>query len=129
MSISYYPKVCNLCGGKVIYTKKKNITRNETEHIYFCTACHAYVGATKDKYRRARGILANKPMRRLRRKCHEVFDNMWEIPSERRILYDKLAEQLGVVPEDCHFAYFDMETLQKAYDIIVSWRSEPNVFR
>ena len=47
--IDKYPTVCNLCGGKVIYTSNARIYGKEygSGKCYLCTNCGAYVGTHK----------------------------------------------------------------------------------
>lgn len=128
--IDLHPKVCNLCGGKVVYIENSQIYGKSygSGYCYFCTNCHAFVGTHKDRPRKAMGILADKSMRVWKRRCHNLFDSMWETRQQRQFLYEKLAKALNISVEDCHFGYFDVPVLQKAYDIIRSWRSDVNVF-
>lgn len=128
--IDLHPKVCNLCGGKVVYIENSQIYGKSygSGYCYFCTKCHSFVGTHKDKPRKAMGILANKSMRVWKRRCHKVFDSMWQTHQQRQFLYEKLAKALNIRVEDCHFGYFDVPMLQKSYDIIRGWRSDVNVF-
>lgn len=54
--INLYPEVCNLCGGKVIYTDNKNIYHGKSYgsgKCYICTNCGAYVGTHKPRPKEA----------------------------------------------------------------------------
>ena len=57
------------------------------------------------------GILANKEMRDMKIKCHELFDKEWKKeknrPKARKAAYKNLAHRLGIKVRDCHFGYFD----------------------
>lgn len=125
--INLYPTTCNLCGGKVIYTSNAQIYGKEygSGKCYYCTCCHAYVGTHKPNPRIALGILADAEMRAMKMKCHELFDSMWKgKPSKganknpRQKLYKWLAEELNIPVSECHFGYFDMNMLNKAYEIL-----------
>ena len=63
--IDKYPTVCNLCGGKVIYTSNARIYGKEygSGKCYLCTNCGAYVGTHKPRPREALGLLADAKMR------------------------------------------------------------------
>lgn len=128
--IDVHPTVCNICGGRVVFIENKQIYGKSrgSGYCYFCTKCHAYVGTHKNKPRKALGILANREMRLWKRRCHGVFDVLWQNNKERNFLYNKLAKALDIPAEDCHFGYFDVGMLQKAYDIVRGWRSDVNVF-
>jgi len=65
-------------------------------------------------------------MRALKMKCHEIFDRLWQCRREnerqryRKKYYEKLAEKLGIPTASCHFGYFDMTLLKRAYEVLVS---------
>ena len=128
--IDFHPKICNICGGRVVYIENSCIYGKSygSGYCYFCTKCHAHVGTHKNRPRKAMGILADKPMRAWKMRCHKLFDSMWNNSKERDFLYNKLAKALDIPIDDCHFGYFDICMLQKAYRIIKSWRSDVNVF-
>lgn len=124
------PTVCNLCHGKVIYTSNANIYGREygSGKMYFCTNCYAYVGTHEPRPKEALGILADEPMRAMKVKCHELFDRSWKSKTgyeqkkrARKRAYQRLARQLGIDKEECHFGYFDLEMLNKAYRILCDW--------
>jgi len=57
--------------------------------------------------------------------CHSLFDARWKgKPSKgsgqnpRRKAYRWLSERLGISEEECHFGYFDVDMLQKAYSLL-----------
>ena len=115
-----HPKICNLCGGDVEYISNENIYGKKygSGYCYHCTKCDAYVGTHKSRPKEAFGILANAEMRQMKMKCHDVFDALWKTPTERRRLYKRLADCMNIKVKDCHFGYFNMAQLQKAYAII-----------
>jgi hypothetical protein len=118
------PKVCNLCGGEVIYTTNKIIYGKEYGNgkIYYCVNCHAYVGTHKDEPQKALGILADHEMRELKIKCHELFDKRWKESENkskaRKEQYVWLSERMGIPLKECHFGWFDKDQLLKAISIL-----------
>lgn len=128
MKVNIYPTVCNLCGGKVEYVSNSKIYGKEygSGKCYLCTSCGAYVGTHIPRPKEAMGILADKEMRDMKMNCHELFDRKWKTASDKRIArakaYAVLAEKLGIPVTQCHFGYFDMELLHRAYEIL---KSEP----
>ena len=127
------PLLCNICGGPVVYTSNAIIYGREygTGKCYYCTKCNAFVGTSKNKPDEALGILADKEIRNLRQRCHSKFDAWWfniKNKRKRRIarieLYDRLAKELDIYREECHFGYFDAEELHKALSIIETWEAE-----
>lgn len=127
--IDLQPTICNICGGEVIYTSNSKIYGREygSGKMYYCTKCGAYVGTHEPRPKEALGILGNKEMRDMKMKCHDLFDNKWksEPTSKKRHVarnnaYKWLAEKLKISVDDCHFGYFDMDMLNKAYEVLIS---------
>lgn len=123
LKIDLQPSVCNICGGKVIYTSNSAIYGKEygSGFCYLCTECRAYVGTHKPRPKEALGILSTPEMRSARKYCHSIFDSMWKLSHERKALYQRLADDMGIPFEACHFGYFTMEQLQKAFYILSDW--------
>lgn len=131
--IDLYPTKCNLCGGKVIYISNSRIYGKEygSGKCYCCKKCGAYVGTHKQRPKEALGILGNAEMREMKMKCHRLFDEQWknEPTSKKRHIarkkaYQKLAVHLSISVNDCHFGYFDLGMLNKAYELLKGelWR-------
>lgn len=53
--------------------------------------------------------------------AHTWFDKLWRNHEERDIYYHKLANELGIDYESCHFSQMNMDQLNKAIDIIKKW--------
>lgn len=123
LKIDLYPKVCNLCGGSVIYVSNALIYGKPygSGYCYLCQHCGAYVGTHKPRPKEAFGILANAEMREAKKYCHNKFDALWKTREQRKALYSKLAEAMSIPVSQCHFGYFDLEQLGKAAHIIQSW--------
>lgn len=66
--------------------------------------------------------------RMLRNLCHKVFDPLWRNAEKpylhRGVLYTKLAKELNIPKEDCHFGCLDLSNLRKAYKIISCWNNK-----
>ena len=125
--INFYPKKCNICNGDVIYISNSKIYGKEygSGKCYYCTKCGSYVGTHKTNHKKALGILANKEMRDMKMKCHSLFDLKWKNESTskkrhiaRRKAYKELANKLNISIYDCHFGYFTLDMLNKAYAIL-----------
>ena len=125
--IDLYPTKCNLCNGKVDYISNSRIYGREygSGKCYYCTKCGAYVGTHKPRPREALGILGNEEMRNMKMKCHELFDLKWknEPTSKKRHIarkraYKELADKLHISAKECHFGDFDMDMLNKAYELL-----------
>lgn len=79
--IDTQPKICNICGGKVIYTSNAAIYHGRqygSGYCYLCLNCRAYVGTHVPRPREAFGLLADEPMRKGKMMCHALFDPMWQ---------------------------------------------------
>lgn len=119
------PTICNLCGGNVIYTSNEVIYGKKygSGYCYLCTQCGASVGTHKPRPDEALGLLANREMKDMKMKCHDVFDKLWANREQRKFLYEKLASTLGIDIKECHFGYFDLDMLNKAYKVLKAWES------
>lgn len=123
--INERPNTCNLCGGEVILVPNSFIHGDRSDDgrfCYYCKRCGAYVGTHRKRPRDAMGILANKEMRIMKIKCHELFDRKWKDKKHkhhaRDLAYTRLAKKMGIPKDECHFGYFDLEKLNQAYEIL-----------
>ena len=125
--IDLYPTKCNLCGGAVVYISNSKIYGREygSGKCYYCTSRGAYVGTHKPRTKEALGILGNAEMRETKMKCHELFDRQWKnekTQAKRRIArkkaYADLSVRMNIPVNECHFGYFGMDMLNKAYGIL-----------
>ena len=115
------PTICRICGADVVFTSNAVIYGKEYGNgkCYKCTNCDAFVGVHDDTVIPL-GILATKEERELKKKCHALFDPIWD---KDRILhrshaYNKLAKLLGIPHNECHFGHFDKGMLLRCIDII-----------
>ena len=129
--VDLHPKICNLCGGEVVFTSNSNIYGRKygSGFCYLCMKCGAYVGTHRPYPKEALGILANAEMRKWKMRCHDIFDSMWKNKKggnkTRRALYAWLAKKLNIPVEDCHFGYFDLPTLKRAHTILLELWGNP----
>ncbi len=128
--VDLHPKKCNLCGGVVEYIPNKKIYGRSygSGYCYHCRECGAYVGTHVPRPREALGVLANAEMRKKKMDCHAIFDSLWKNGKQRRSRYKRLATEMQIPVEECHFGYFDLRLLDKALGILKSWEeNEQNV--
>ena len=125
--VDLHPTVCNICGGKVIYIDNKEIYGKSygSGKCYLCTSCGAHVGTHKPRPDEALGLLADERMRKGKKFCHDLFDQLWlNAPKGKKRIqartnaYAWLAKQMDVPVEECHLGYFDLNQLRKAYVIL-----------
>lgn len=124
INISYelgHPTTCNLCGGHVSLIKTK---KYRSGYMYSCDICRAQVGTFEKQPDIAMGILADSETRKKRVEVHKLLDRFWRSQSGRTRKYHKLAEELGINENDCHIAYMDLATLEKAEQILLKWWRE-----
>lgn len=116
------PKECPYCKSEVIKTTNDKIYGKKYGNgmCFMCTGCDSYVGCHDDG--RPLGIIANKELRDLKRKAHSLFDPYWKTGKmKRKSAYRKLARQLEIPVNDCHFGHFNKGKLIQAIDIIKEW--------
>lgn len=134
--IDLYPTTCNICGGKVEYIRNSKIYGKSygSGFCYHCINCDAYVGTHKPRPNEALGLLANKEMRDWKQWCHRLFDRYWSgfrvydkshnlikvVPPSmtRGKAYSLLAKKMNIPVELCHFGYFNINQLKRAYAIL-----------
>jgi len=122
------PTCCLYCGaedilhttndflyGRKFYTKGNCL-------IYVCVICKASVGTHPDG-ETPLGRLADKELKELKKEAHALFDPHWEPDRKKRDrAYKKLAEKMGIPARQCHFGWFDKETILRAIAILKVWR-------
>lgn len=130
MKVDLHPKKCPLCGGKVEYIPSKQLYGSFLKYgeksgfVYHCKKCDATVGTHKDNPTEAMGLLADKETRQLRQRNHAMFDKFWKNKKQRTKYYNKLAQEMGMTEEECHFAWFNKEELERSYQIMLRWWRE-----
>lgn len=112
---------CASCGsediklvtGTEIYPRRPDLHERK---LWQCT-CGAYVGChsgTEQPY----GTPANKELRHLRMRAHELFDPFWEkFGMTRTEAYAFLAERLRIPKAECHIGMFDTERCKRAIQV------------
>ncbi len=130
MNINLQPNICNLCFGKVIYTSNSLIYGREygIGKCYYCVECKSYVGTHRPRPKEALGLLANEQMRNRKKICHNLFDKHWNGRNQRNGLYKWLANELEIDGDMCHFGYFDIDMLLKAYKVLKNYENKKPFF-
>ena len=117
------------CGRRSVNRESPGFIRGECQgreygsgFCYLCERCGAYVGTHKPRPWEALGLLADEQMRTGEKMCHALFDPLWQgkpkVHKKRNDLYRWLAREMGIPVEDCHFGYFDIDQLRRAYIIL-----------
>lgn len=80
------------CENKVVYGRNYG----KSYMIWLCPKCGAYTGCHQNT-KQPLGTMANKELRELRVKCHELFDKIWKSgETTRKNAYKLLEEKTGI---------------------------------
>lgn len=118
-------KICPYCKAKTSFINSDLIYQKSYGMIYICFPCDAYVGCHKGTDK-AKGSLANRSLRQLRNKAHNLFDPLWKAKMQRdncsksearNAAYDWLSKQLEISREHTHIGMFDNEQCQRAIEL------------
>lgn len=115
--------ICNTEGvvvsGKDIYEHRPDLW---SKKIWRCpNHPDCYVGS-HEKSGEALGVMADKNLRELKMKAHSIFDPWWKSRRVNRYrCYSRLANEMGIDINDCHFGHFKEEQLKKAIELIQDW--------
>lgn len=114
------PKICPYCGNDVVLTSNAELYGREYGNgkCYLCRNCKASVGVHPDLVTPL-GRLADKELKDLKMKCHELFDPYWKNKKMyRHECYKILAREMGIDAKECHFGWFDKGMLLRALSIL-----------
>ena len=109
------------CGHKAVLARSTEVWRKDYGFIYICRRCGAYVGCHSNSSEPL-GTPANVTLRRLRKKCHELFDPLWlrskNKRKNRKRAYRFLQKVLGVDEERAHIGMLTKEECKKLIKIL-----------
>lgn len=117
------PTTCPYCGNSVILTTNdviygRKYKTNGNCKCYACPTCYASVGTHADG-KTPLGRMANKELKRIKIKAHDLFDPIWKSGRKKRHeAYNELAAKLGIPAKECHFGWFDRDMLLKAIRLL-----------
>lgn len=125
--IDLRPVTCDLCNGRVKLLRNSNKAVNGSKFAYVCQSCGAYVGTYDHDPTCAKGIISNAEMRRERAKCHRLFDRHWKMSGSdkrkaRSLCYQRLAEEMHLPKEECHFSLLRLPELLEAEQVMETWQ-------
>ena len=83
----------------------------------------AYKYELRGAWKKIKDILLKK-VKDKRKECHDWFDKLWIGHHERKKLYERLAKELNVPVERCHFSLLTEEQLDKSLHILKGWWRE-----
>lgn len=99
---------CPYCDIEVVMVHSKVFYgRDYGTYVFLCRDCGAYVGSHKNS-KTPLGTPANRELRMLRRKCHELIDPFWKYGKySRSEVYRRLAKRFNLPLEKAHIGMFD----------------------
>ena len=109
----------SLVGGDKIYPHRPDLAGGK---YYLCRRCMAWVGCHPGTDTPL-GRLADKRLRDLKHRGHELFDPIWKKAKElrgggnaknRNAAYKWLADGMGIPQSECHFGMFSPERAEAA---------------
>lgn len=110
----YCDNPAELTTGEKIYPHRKDLYILK---FWICRSCKAYVGCHKNSNSIPLGTLANKELRKARRKAHAHFDPIWKNSDLKRgDAYKYLAKFLDILPKHCHISWFNEKQCQKVLE-------------
>lgn len=115
VTCGYCSLPADLVTGAVIYPYRVELS---DRLFYRCKPCEAHVGCHPGTTRPLGG-LANKQLRLARVQAHAAFDPLWKKGSwPRPKAYRWLADRLGIAPDACHIAHFDLNQCRRTVDVV-----------
>lgn len=123
----YNGRVCPYCWGNTEHVEDRVVYgKTFGSMLYLCKPCDAYVGCHHKIPEQAKGRLADKLLREMKKWAHEDFDPLWRKKMRvvnvgkreaRTKAYMWLASELGIDPEICHIGMFDMDMCKLVVEI------------
>lgn len=119
------PTTCRYCRGIVKLAENKEVYgKNYGKHpyIYLCTSCRAYVGTHPTAPPKPLGTLANQVLRKARESCKKPFklyeERMQALACGKKQgryeAYRRLANEMDIRMEECHFGLFEADQCEQA---------------
>ena len=117
--------ICPYCGnradlvnGQAIYPHRPDLNHKS---FYTCFPCDSYVGCHPGTTKPL-GRLADAALRRAKQRVHAKLDPLWKSGQiKRSSVYARLADHLGITPQECHVGMFDLERCQQAEQVLTVW--------
>ena len=110
--------VCT-CGTPALFVLRSSVFQKGagSKMIYYCPHCKNRVGVHAGT-NIPLGTMADAETAKLRKMCHDVFDEKWNTPEQRDIAYRKLANAMNLTYSKAHFGKFTKEQCKMALKIL-----------
>lgn len=119
-------KVCPYCKQGTELVKSEQVYGVDYgTMMYICWDCDAYVGCHR-KTTQAKGRLANRRLRQLKKQAHEYFDKLWKGKNmKRNQAYKWLSGQLDLPSEYTHIGMFGEQTCKRVIELCKNQNQKP----
>ncbi len=122
VACDYCKKPARLVNGRKLYPHRQDLFDKK---FYQCEPCDAHVGCHPGT-EKPLGRLANPGLRQAKIRAHGAFDPIWRSGrTSRGHAYKLLAEQLGIIQEDCHIGMFDVDMCNRVVEAVNVINSMP----
>lgn len=111
--------ICPYCGNEAIWCENKVVYgRNygKSYMMWYCQKDDAYVGCHQNT-KKPLGRMANRELREIKKKAKKAWMDKYG-KYGKRFIYQKLAQDLGIPPQEAHFGMFDVEMCKKVLDLL-----------
>jgi hypothetical protein len=112
---------CPYCGGRASVKDSRVIYGVSYGNAWICEnfpKCDAYVGTHKGT-NKPLGRIANKELRELKKRCHELFDPLWKNGKMSRSgAYMALQRVMGLSGRRAHIGKFDENECRKLIELV-----------
>ena len=118
-------KICPYCDQKSERVNSEVIYGRDYGDVMLCTKCDAYVGIHQDSDI-AKGRLADKALRELKKEAHKYFDFIWRKKMRvsglskheaRTTAYEWLSKEMDIKKDYCHIGMFDETQTKQVIEI------------
>ena len=122
-------KICPYCQGSTHLISGKALFGKEDDRmLWACVPCGAWVSCRKGTDKPL-GRLGNEKLRKLRVKCHNIFDPIWKGWVEmgedeytaRTKAYRWIAKLMGIDHRMMHFSWLNEDECLKAIELMTDW--------
>ena len=115
----YCQRPAPLVTGREIYPHRPDLYGKK---FYKCVPCEAWVGCHPGT-ETPLGRLADAPLRAAKSRVHALLDPLWRSgKAKRSTVYARLADRIGITPQQCHVGMFDLDRCAKATAELTAWR-------
>ena len=121
--------LCPKCNEFTELVESSEIYGTDFGLLYRCPTCHAYVGCHKGSLN-AKGSVAGRNLRELRKAAHHSFDSMWKSGDmNREDAYAWLSKRLGIPRFLTHVGMFDEAQCRRTIELCKAYAKDEGIRR